>query len=105
MNSITNLSYFVKRLKDSGYETWRLIDSYPESDPRKFTVLVDRSNSNIFITCYINLDNYGDTVFEFHDGGQFIPFRFRVNTDSFEIIVKYLNNFGIVKKYEPKINN
>lgn len=104
MNNISNLSYLVKRLKDSGYETWKILDSYPEADPRKFTLLVDRTTANVFITCYSNLIEEGDHIFELHDGGQFIPFRFRIKTDSFEILVNHLTKFGIVQKYEKKID-
>lgn len=103
-NNIKTLGYFVKRLKDSGYETWKILDTYTEADPRKYTICIDPFCAAVFCTCYENLEEVGDVWFEFHDGGRFVPFRFRIKTDSFEVIVKYLNNWGIVKKYEPKVD-
>lgn len=98
-NNIKTLSYFVKRLKDSGYETWKMFDKYPEADSRKYTILIDPFGAAVWITCYENLEEEGDVVFELHDGGRFIPFRMRIKTDSYEIIMKYLTEYGIVKKY------
>ena len=40
-NKITTQSYFIKRLKDSGYLVYRLFDEYSESDPRNWTVMID----------------------------------------------------------------
>ena len=100
-NNIKTLGYFIKRLKDSGYETWKIMDKYSEADPRKFTILIDPFGSAVYCTCYENLEEVGDIVFEMHDGGQYIPFRFRIKTDSFEIITKYLTEFNVVKKYKP----
>ena len=34
-NKITTLSYFVKRLKDSGFNVWKICNNYAHSDPRK----------------------------------------------------------------------
>jgi hypothetical protein len=100
MNNIKTQGYFVKRLKDSGYETWKMFDAYSESDPRKFTLLLDPTGAAVWITCFENLEEVGDVWFEIHDSGQYIPHRFRLKTDSFEIINKYLNEFGIIKKFE-----
>jgi hypothetical protein len=100
-NNIKTLSYLVKRLKDSGYETWKIFDKYSESDSRKYTILIDPFGSAVYCTCYENLEDVGDVWFEMHDGGQYIPFRFRIKTDSFEIIAKYLNEWGVIKKYNP----
>jgi hypothetical protein len=101
-NNIKTLGYFVKRLKDSGYETWKIFDKYSDADPRKYTILIDPFCSAVYCTCYENLEEHGDIVFELHDGGQYIPHRLRLKTDSFEIITKYLTEYGIVKKYEEK---
>jgi hypothetical protein len=101
-NNIATKGYFVKRLKDSGYETWMIFDKYSETDPRKFTLLIDPTGAAVYCTCYENLSEIGDILFELHDGGQYIPFRLRIQTDSFEIIVKHLTQYGIVRKYEPK---
>lgn len=100
-NNIKTLSYLVKRLKDSGYETWKIFDKYNETDSRKYTILIDPFGSAVYCTCYENLEDVGDVWFEMHDGGQYIPFRFRIKTDSFEVIAKYLNEWGVIKKYDP----
>lgn len=99
INNIKTLSYIVKRLKDSGYETWKIMDKYNEADPRKFTILIDPFISGVYCTCYENLEEEGDIWFEFHDGGRFIPHRFRIKTDSFDVISRYLNDWGVIQKY------
>ena len=53
-NKITTLSYFVKRLKDSGYVVYKMFDEYSEADPRNWTVLIDPGNaSNIVLVMSI----------------------------------------------------
>ena len=94
-NKITTLSYFVKRLKDSGFNTWKIIDNYAESDPRKWTVMVDPGNASLFITCYINKDFRSDRMFEFNDGGRVFPRNFSIKTTSMEVIVTTLLEKGI----------
>jgi len=37
-NKITTQSYFIKRLKDSGYVVYKIFDQYGEADPRSWTV-------------------------------------------------------------------
>ena len=34
-NKLQTSSYFVKRLKDSGFETWKIYNNYNDQDPRK----------------------------------------------------------------------
>ena len=99
-NKITTQGYLIKRLKDSGYEVWKIFDGYPETDPRKFTILIDPKHSAIFCTCYENLNELDEECFELHDGGQYIPFRYRLKTDSFEVLLDHLNKHGITHKYE-----
>ena len=100
-NKITTQSYFIKRLKDSGYLVYRLFDEYSESDPRNWTVMIDLGQASIFCTCYVNHgDMFGETYFEFYDGGQFIPEKFKLKTDSIEVIITYLVKYGINNKSE-----
>lgn len=99
MNKITTQSYLIKRLKDSGYLVWKIFEKYPEADPRKFTILIDPYCAAVYCTCYENYDELDSTFFELHDGGRFLPFRYRVKTDSFEVIAKCLTDFGIVNKF------
>lgn len=100
-NKITTQSYFVKRLKDSGYIVYKLFDAYGESDPRSWTIMIDPGNASIICTCYINHSNmFGDSYFELYDGGQYIPEKFKLKTDSIEVIITYLVKYGINNKSE-----
>ena len=74
-NKITTQSYFIKRLKDSGYMVYKLFDEYAESDPRSWTVMIDPGHASVLCTCYVNDEAmFGDTYFELNDGGQYIPY-------------------------------
>jgi hypothetical protein len=98
-NKITTQSYFIKRLKDSGYVVYKIFDEYSEADPRNWTVLIDPGCASIFCTCYVNHPQmFGDTFFEFYDGGQFLPEKFKLKTDSIEVIVSWLVKYGINNK-------
>lgn len=94
-NKITTLSYFVKRLKDSGFNTWKIFNKYADSDPRKWTILVDPGNTSIFITCYENKDYKGEKMFEFNDGARLFPRNFSLKTASMEVVVTTLIEKGI----------
>ena len=106
-NSLKTYSYFVKRLKDNGYETWKMMDKYSEADPRKFTVLIDPFGASVYCTCFENLEGVGDVHFEFYDGGQQFRNSLKIKTDSFEVILKHLNDHNIVRKFgsPDSINN
>jgi hypothetical protein len=97
-NKITTQGYFIKRLRDCGYSVWKLYDAYSDDDPRAWTVIIDPGHASVLCTCYINAKAFGVTTFEIYDGGQFIPEKFKVSTDSIEVIVSYLVKFGINNK-------
>jgi hypothetical protein len=104
-NKLNNQSYFIKRLRDSGYVVNRLDFEYSYRDPRAWTVIIDPGNSSVFCTCYINANkddiresNIGDNYFELYDGGQFLPQKFKLNTNSVEVIMSFLNQYGIIGK-------
>lgn len=97
-NKITTLGYFVKRLRDSGYVVNKLYTDFSEMDSRRWTVVIDPDNASVFCTCYENDSELGDLFFEMYDGGRFIPSKFRLKTDSIEVIVTYLNKYGIHNK-------
>jgi len=100
-NKLTTQSYFIKRLKDSGYMVYKIFDGYSEADPRSWTVMIDPGNASVFCTCYLNhKELFGETFFEFYDGGQFIPEKFKLKTDSIEVIINYLVKYGINNKSE-----
>jgi hypothetical protein len=97
-NKVTTCSYFVKRLRDSGYVTDKLFDNYSKIDPRSWTVIIDPQVSSVFVTCYNNHNDLGEEYFEIYDGGQYIPERFKIKTSSVEVIIEYLVKFGINNK-------
>lgn len=97
-NRVTTCSYFIKRLRDSGYVVDKLFNDYADSDPRSWTSIVDPTVASILVTCYNNHNDLGEEYFEMHDGGQFIPERFKIKTSSIEVIVEYLVKFNINNK-------
>jgi hypothetical protein len=97
-NKITTCSYFIKRLRDCGYVTYKIFSEYSENDPRSWTVVVDPKVSSVLITCFNNHNYLGEEYFEMHDGGQFIPEHFKIKTSSIEVLIEYLVKFGINNK-------
>jgi hypothetical protein len=97
-NKLTTVGYFIKRLRDCGYVTDKVFTDYSEADARAWTVVVDPRFSSVFITCFNNHNYLGEEYFEIHDGGQFIPDRFKLKTSSIETVVEYLVKFGINNK-------
>jgi hypothetical protein len=94
-NKITTPGYFLKRLKDNNFNTFKIFKDYAEGDPRRWTVLVDPSGSSVFITCYENSAFEGDIMFEFSDGGQLLPKNFSLKTNSIEVVVTKLLEIGV----------
>ena len=104
-NQLNNQSYFISRLRDSGYVINKLDIRYTDSDPRCWTILIDPFCANVICTCYknanrdsFNMSQIGDDYFEFHDGGQFLPSKFKIDTNSMEVILAFLNKYGITNK-------
>jgi hypothetical protein len=94
-NKLSTPSYFIKRLKDNGFVTFKIFKNYAESDPRRWTILVDPGIASIYVTCYENKAFKGDVLFEFSDGGQLLPKNFSIKTNSIEVIVTKLLQLGI----------
>jgi hypothetical protein len=94
-NSIKTPSYFIKRLKDSGFIVWKIFDDYGVHDPRCWTVLVDPKGSSVFITCFLNKEFHGDIMFELNDGGQKILKNLSLKTESLEVIITHLISAGV----------
>jgi hypothetical protein len=91
---ITTLSYMVKRLKDSGYNVHRCDSlNYSEDDKRKWTIIVDNGVGSLFITCFKS------GSFHFYDGLRFFNSNLKLNTESIEVIIQYLNDKGFVNKH------
>lgn len=97
-NKITTVGYFIKRLRDCGYVTDKIFSDYSKNDCRSWTVVVDPRNTSVFITCYNNQNFFGEEYFEIHDGGQYIPDRFKLKTNSIETLIEYLIKYNINNK-------
>lgn len=111
-NSITKQSYFIKRLRDSGYLVEKLDIPYSELDPREWTIIIDAGTANIFCTLYKNANpeniktsSMGDFYFELYDGGQFLPTNTKYKTSSIEVLISYLVKYGINNKHPAYPNN
>jgi len=94
-NKLYTNSYFSKRLKDSGFIVIKIWQGYAESDPRRWTILVDPGDAGVYITCFQNKEDKGDTTFEMNDGGRRYPKNFSIKTDSMEVIVQSLVDRGV----------
>jgi hypothetical protein len=97
-NKITTCSYFIKRLRDSGYVADKLFSEFGQQDPRSWTAIIDPGVSSVFVTCYNNHNNLGEEYFEIYDGGQFVPNNFKIKTSSIEVVIEYLVKFGVNNK-------
>ena len=108
---IQNLSYFVKRLKDNGFITWKIMNKYNLGDPRKWTILVNPGLDSVYITCFVN-DEYLDyePSFSFDDGGVQFKNNLKIKTLSMEVIINHLYEKGVepdqnLFKHTEKINS
>jgi len=101
-NKLKTPGYFIKRLKDNDFVTLRIFDKYNESDPRKWTVLVDPKGSSVFITCFENTPFKDEYLFQFNDGNQLFKNSFSLKTDSIEVVVQKLLKSGVRQKNESK---
>ena len=94
-NKISTPGYFLKRLKDSKFKTFKIFKNYSEADSRRWTILVDPGDASVFITCYENSAFKGDVMFEFSDGGRLFPRNFSLKTNSIEVVVSKLLEVGV----------
>jgi len=97
-NKLKTAGYFIKRLKDNDFVTLRIFDKYSESDPRKWTVLVDPGGASVFVTCFENTPFKGEYLFNFNDGNQIFNNNFSLKTDSIEVVVSKLLKSGVQQK-------
>jgi hypothetical protein len=94
-NKLKTAGYFIKRLRDSGFETIRIFNDYSDSDPRKWTLLIDPKNTSVFVTCFENTPFKGEYLFTFEDGNQRFRTGYSLKTDSIEVVVNKLLNSGV----------
>ena len=104
-NKLKTPGYFIKRLKDNDFVTLRIFDKYSESDPRKWTVLIDPSGASVYVTCFENTPFKGEYLFQFNDGNQMFKNSFSLKTDSIEVVVQKLLKSGVRQKNENSFLN
>lgn len=92
-SKIQTKSYFIKRLRDSGYLVDRAAWEYSENDNRKWSVVIDNGGSTVIVTCY------KDNCFHFYDGLAFANNYIKIDTDSIEVLVSKLNEWGLIDKH------
>ena len=85
-NKIKTAGYFIKRLKDSGFVVFKMFNAYSNTDPRRWTVLVDPGVTSVYVTCYSNKNEINETLFEIDDGGHLFSKGTFYKTDSIETI-------------------
>jgi len=94
-NKIKTAGSFIKRLKDSGFVVFKMFNAYNNTDPRRWTVLVDPGVTSIYITCYTNKNEINEILFEIDDGGQLFNKGTYYKTDSVETIISNLIQKGV----------
>tara|TARA_R110002124_G_scaffold165492_2_gene332831 strand:+ start:779 stop:1117 length:339 start_codon:yes stop_codon:yes gene_type:complete len=104
-NKLKTAGYFIKRLKDNEFVTLRIFDKYSESDPRRWTVLVDPGGASVYITCFENTPFRGEYLFNFNDGNQNFNNNFSLKTDSIEVVVSKLIKLGVQQKDKGEFLN
>jgi len=97
-NKLKTAGYFIKRLKDNDFVTLRIFDKYSESDPRKWTVLIDPGGTSVYVTCFENTPFKGEYLFNFNDGNQIFNNNFSLKTDSIEVVVSKLLKSGVQQR-------
>ena len=104
-NSITTQGYFVKRLRDNGFDVSRVYDRYSPDDRRKWTIAINPNQQSIFITCYDHGEWPYKGFYLIEDGGNLFPNNLYMNTMSIEVIIKYLLDFKVEQVYIDRLNN
>ena len=94
-NKLKTAGYTIKRLKDNGFVVFKMFNAYNQTDPRRWTVLINPGVDSIYLTCYHNKDNINEIMFEFDDGGNNFKRGFFVKTESVEVLVSTLIERGI----------
>ena len=97
-NKLSTPSYFIKRLKDNKFSTFKVFGNYSDLDPRKWTILIDPGVSSVFVTCFEDKTQNKEVLFEFNDGGRLFPKNFSLKTESIEIVVTTLLGAGVQQR-------
>ena len=102
-NKLSTPGYFIKRLKDSKFTTFKVFNNYSDIDPRKWTILIDPGGASVFVTCFENKFQNKEILFEFNDGGQLFPKNFSLKTESIEIVVTTLLTAGVQQRNKTEL--
>lgn len=94
-NKIKTAGYFIKRLKDSGFVVFKMFNAYSQTDPRRWTVLVDPGVTSVYITCYSNKNEINEVLFEIDDGGNNFKKGTYLKTESVETLIGLLIDKGV----------
>ena len=109
-NKIHNLSYFVKRLKDSNFIVWKVFNNYSEVDDRLWTLLINPGQESVYITCRRIKDDMEvkkrtspsltwSKIPEFeltHGGYLRLQRNLKLRTQSMEVIIEHLTRGGVM---------
>lgn len=94
-NKIKTPGYFIKRLKDSGFVVFKMFNAYSDTDPRRWTVLVDPGLTSVYITCFSNKNEINEVLFEIDDGGNNFSKGTYLKTESIETLINLLIDKGV----------
>ena len=98
-NNITTQGYFVRRLRKEGFEVSRVYDRYSDTDKRKWTLAINPDTDSIFVTCIDRGEWPYKGMYLVDDNGNIFPSSFYINTDSIEVIVKYLDSYKVNRRF------
>tara|TARA_A100001515_G_scaffold58130_2_gene45907 strand:- start:585 stop:947 length:363 start_codon:yes stop_codon:yes gene_type:complete len=94
-NKLKTAGYTIKRLRDNGFVVLKMFNAYNNTDPRRWTVLIDPGRTSIYMTCFHNKENLNEILFEIDDGGVKFNRGFFIKTDSVEVLISTLIEKGI----------
>jgi hypothetical protein len=103
-NNITTQGYFVKRLRDNGFDVSRVYDRYAKDDKRKWTIVINPGTDSVFITCNDNGEWPHKGFYHVDDGGSLLPCNFYINTLSVEVVIKHLLEFKVEQLDQNRLN-
>ena len=104
-NKLKTAGYFIKRLRDSGFETVRIFNGCGDADSRKWTVLVDPSGASVYITCFEDRPFKNEYLFSFEDGNQRFSRGYVLKTSSIEVVIQRLINHDVLQVEDSKFLN
>jgi hypothetical protein len=87
-NNLFTKSYVIKRLIENKFYVKHLIDSYPKSDSRYWTILINPGKNDIILTC---IRNYGSEKVQFRVYSK-SDSNILVDTESLNVLINILRN-------------